>query len=577
VAETKLLPERHSCPKCGSSDARRAYNTGGSYCFSCKALFESEREVEEATKNRPGIPKAPKPKLQYQGKLPSVEEIKGYLGGALEDRKISAEIMEAFGVKLGYNDSGTVNAHYYPYGKEAYKMRRLPKDFFWCPAIAKGELFGRNVAFTGGKRRITIVEGEIDALSIAQAGYEEYEGKIYPVVSIPSASDLKPLLANREWLRSFEEIIIFFDNDEPGQVAAKDAAKILGADKVKFLITPRKDANDILVKDGTKELTRAIFNAERYVPSGIIKRDDVWLQLEEYNNIQSLPYPPCLEGLNQKIKGIRFGEIALFVSGTGSGKSTMLREIMLHLRDVTDDKIGIIELEASPAETARKLAGMALEKNPAKEEIPIKELSVGFEKVFGTIGSNDDERIIILDHQGSVDDSDLMEKLEYMAVMGCRYLFIDHITILVSEGAGRLSGNEAQDKVMNDLLRLCKKHNVWVGLVSHLRKTPSSSESKTFEEGKMPTLDDIRGSGSIKQISFDIIGFARNMLAKTTKTRNSIYLSVLKSRYTGLTGSVDGCLYSYDTGRLSLRTTKTDGDEDCAEFEDESHTITELQ
>ena len=215
---------------------------------------------------------------------------------------------------------------------------------------------------------------------------------------------------------------------------------------------------------------------------------------------------------------------------------------MLHLLSNTEDKIGVISLEESPAETARKLAGMAIERNPAKEEIPIEELKVGFDKVFGS------DRVVLLDHQGSINDSSIIDQLEYMCLTGCKYLFIDHITILVSEGVENLTGNEAQDKVMNDLLRLVKRHPVWIGLVSHLRKAPGGG--KSFEEGKLPSIDDIRGSGSIKQISFDIISFARNLTAQVERERNTIKMRILKSRYTGLTGTVKGAYYNYDTGRL---------------------------
>jgi twinkle protein len=142
----------------------------------------------------------------------------------------------------------------------------------------------------------------------------------------------------------------------------------------------------------------------------------------------------------------------------------------------------------------------------------------------------------------------IISQLEYMALSGCKYLFIDHITILVSEGAEGLTGNEAIDKVMNDLLRISKQHNVWIGLVSHLRKMSTTGQS--FEEGRLPTVDDIRGSGSIKQISHDILAFARNITAENEDQRNTITLSVLKSRYTGKTGPAGTCKYDYDTGRL---------------------------
>jgi len=102
---------------------------------------------------------------------------------------------------------------------------------------------------------------------------------------------------------------------------------------------------------------------------------------------------------------------------------------------------------------------------------------------------------------------------------------------------------------MSDLLKIAKKHNVWLGVVSHLRKG-----EKPFEEGNLPTIDDIKGSGSIKQISFDIIAFARNMIAETEAMRNTIRLRVLKSRFTGLTGDCGTTKYDAGTGRLQQNT-----------------------
>jgi twinkle protein len=186
---------------------------------------------------------------------------------------------------------------------------------------------------------------------------------------------------------------------------------------------------------------------------------------------------------------------------------------------------------------------MAL-KRPIHGHPPIteEELRRGYETVFK------DERLVLLDHQGSVSDDSLLDKIEYMALMGCKYLVLDHITIAVSEGSEGLSGNEAVDKVMSDLLKIVKKHNVWLGLISHLRKAQGG---KSFEEGQLASIDDIKGSGSIKQISFDIIAFARNLVAQNDLERNTITLRVLKSRFTGKTGDAGTAIYNPETTRLS--------------------------
>jgi twinkle protein len=545
------LPGNHPCPKCGSSDALRKYSDGGSYCFSCKTRFD----VEGKKKDMEETPSSNKV---------SLSDIGVFRSRNLPDRGITKKICEFFGVKVSTDDQNNIACHYYPYiapsGKEVYKQRVVAtKDFFWIGG--SGELFGKD-KFQGGGKRLVIVEGEIDAMSVAQAFQDKYD-TVYPVVGLPSATAAPKLLQHRDWIRSFDEVILWFDPDPAGEAALEEARRIVGVDKVKIAKSPEgcKDANDVLTKQGWKNVLLPIWDAAPWVPAGIIQRDALWDALVNYNALPSIPYPHCIGGLNKKLKGMRLGEIVLFISGTGSGKSTLLREIMIHLLSTPTlescpdadeeskkimlseaDKVGVVSLEEAPAETARKLSGMALNRNPANEEIPLEILKEGFDAVFGS------NRVIVLDHQGSISDGSIIDQLEYMILMGCKYLFLDHITILVSEGADGLTGNEAIDKVMNDLLRLVKRHNVWIGLVSHLRKAPSGK--LTFEQGQLPTLDDIKGSGAIKQISFDVVGFARDMTAEDEIEKNTIKIAALKSRYTGLTGAVEGAFYNVTTGRL---------------------------
>jgi len=471
------------------------------------------------------------------------EEIKEYAIRGFESRAIPKVICAFYDVRVSYNSDGNIDHHYYPYENgDKYKIRRLPKEFSWTPSGSK-ELFGQRL-FNGGGRRLVICEGECDTLAVATASHSRYN-KFYPIVGLSSSAMADQLVEHRSWLRSFKEVLICFDEDDAGHKAQKIAAKVIGYDKVRITKLPKNDANDVLVEMGPAALMQCIFDAASYTPAGIIKRDQIWTALEASENTPSSPYPDCLSGLNDKLRGRRGGEIALFISGTGSGKSTLMKEIMLYDLQHTNEKIGGVLLEESPAETARKLSGMYLKRNPSLEEIPLDELKVGFNAVFG------DDRVELLDHQGSMNDGGIIDKLEYMCLIGCKKIYIDHITILVSEGVDKLQGNEAQDKVMNDLLRLVKRYpDVWIGLVSHLRKTPT--DKKAFEEGRLPSLDDIRGSGSIKQVSFDIVAFARDLTADSEAVRNSIKMSVLKSRFTGLTGRIPGARFTPATGRMEV-------------------------
>lgn len=530
---SKIVVYRQPCLdlSCGSHDARQVYDSGTSFCFSCHKWFppQDNENIEKYTT---------KEHVSMTSKL-TLEEIKELPTRGFKERAIRKEICEFYNVKVSYGENGEIDAHYYPYDNgAAYKIRKLPKDFTWNGKSTN--LFGQS-NFSAGGRKLVITEGEIDALSVQQASYDKYK-RFYPIVALSSATMTKSLLENRDWIRSFSEVVLCFDEDEAGKKAKDEAIKIIGLDKVKITKLPEKDANAVLLKHQSTALLQCIFDAAPYIPSGIIGKEELWKALVEYQNTPSIPYPYCINGINEKTKGARLGEIALFVSGTSCGKSTVMREIMLSMQDKTEDKIGIVSLEEAPAETARKLAGMKLKRNPAAEEIEIDDLKIGFDSVFGS------DRYLLLDHQGSLKDDTILDKLEYMALSGCKWIIIDHITILVSEGTGELTGNEAIDKTMNDLLRFVKRHNVWVGLVSHLRKTTNTG--KAFEEGRMPNLDDIKGSGSIKQVSFDIIAFARNLMEPDPVKRNTIDMAVLKCRYTGLTGGVKGAYYDYDSGRF---------------------------
>ena len=220
-----------------------------------------------------------------------------------------------------------------------------------------------------------------------------------------------------------------------------------------------------------------------------------------------------------------------------------LKKSFLDLLSKQDERIGLISLEESVGDTAERFISMQLQR-PLLDPPPIssEDLRSAFNVVFS------DERLVLLDHQGSVSDASLLDQIEYMALMGCKYIVLDHITIAVSEGSEGLSGNEAVDKVMSDLLKITKRHNIWLGLVSHLRKAMGG---KSFEEGNLASIDDIKGSGSIKQISFDIIAFARNLVADCVDQRNTIQFRVLKSRFTGQTGDAGSAYYNPRTTRLT--------------------------
>jgi twinkle protein len=519
--------------RCGSSDARKKYRDNRSFCFACHKTFDLDGNPLEA-KNFDSMP---------DGLTPAMIK-SDMISRGFRERGITKTITTFFGVKVGYNSEGEIDTHYYPYdGGECYKSRELPKQFSWIKEKGKKSsesLFGKEL-FNGGGKRIVITEGEIDAMTVAQAYLLKYK-KIYPVVGMSSAMMTRSLINSREWLRSFEEIILCLDNDEAGETATNEAVRILGVDKVKIAKLPLKDPNKVFLEKSPEDLLSCIYNAARHIPSGIITKDEIWSRLANAVDTPVIPYPNCLGGLNDSLQGMRFHDIVLIVSGTGCGKSTVVREIELHLRETTEHRIGVIHLEETPEKCAVKLSSMYLNVNPANVKLELDQIKPAFDYLF------EDDRLIVLDHQGSMKDGSIIDKLEYMCLMGCKFIALDHLTILVSEGVEGEKGNEGQDRIMSDLLKLVLKYELCIILIAHLRKT--SNMQKAFESGEMPTLDDIKGSGALKQIPMDIIGLARDTTSGEIEVRNSVRISILKARETGNTGPTRGTFFDKETGRL---------------------------
>ena len=138
---------------------------------------------------------------------------------------------------------------------------------------------------------------------------------------------------------------------------------MISAGKAKVATLPKKDPCAVLSELGAQALERCVWDAQPWSPAGIVVGEQIWNKFTERQNVESVPYPDCLDGLNHKLKGIRHGEITLFTSGTGSGKSTVIKEIILDLLNKTEDKVGLISLEESIGDTAEKFTASPLSSN----------------------------------------------------------------------------------------------------------------------------------------------------------------------------------------------------------------------
>lgn len=561
-----------SCEECGSSDANALYADKGeivnnSHCFSCG---ESKQNLDRNSKPnfKDPVKKEEKNLKEDFKDIITIDIIENLPNAGVKERGIVKNLAIFYGMKVakrGVNDS--ITHHYYPFTKDGtivgYQERDVAKKKF--KAIGRGtgrmDLQGQHLWPNGGGKHLIITEGFLDAMAASQMMDGKLASKRWPIVSLPSgASNLNAIKHNLDWLNSFEKVHLMLDQDEPGKKAAREIAKFCKPGLIYIAQMSEKDACDMLKADKADEFREAFWNAVKYSPSDIVSALDAREILSKDNDVPSMPYPDFAAELNAGWYGKRKGELTLFTAGTGSGKSQFLKEDMYHLlKENEDTKIGVVSLEESTRDTLMGLQSIKMNKRIHLPDVVVtgEERESSIKWLEEDIG----ERLVMLDHQGSSADEDLLGKIRYLVAIGCEYIYIDHITIAVSESSDT---NRAIDSFMSDLLKICKRNNVWFGVVSHLRKV--GGDRKSFENGAIPTDDDLKGSGSIKQIAFDIIALCRNKMAKNPIVRNTTKIYVLKSRYTGRTGFAGKFTYDSTTGRLVTAPDQKENSEDDDEF-----------
>ena len=520
-----LIKRHQPCPDCGSSDALSLY-TDGTYCFSCKRgkkpdELEDEEEYEEDTKQMPSTPQ-----LKATG---VVKEI--------PDRNISKFTCAKYNVMI--DDEGK---HIYPYYNAdtehvASKIRTPHKNFRIEGDVTDVGLFGQHLFKSGGKY-ITLVEGELDAL----ATHQIFDCK-WPVVSIRSgaAGSCKDIEANYEYLMSFDNIIICFDNDKAGKLYAKKASELLSP-KARIMRMRYKDACEYLENYEIEEFKSDWWNAEIYTPDGIVAGEGLWQKMLEGPMQSVVDYP--FAGINKLTYGIRPSELVTVCAGTGTGKSSFLREIIYHIFKNTEDNIGLMFMEESVRTTAESLMSLHLNKllHLPTTATTDEEYKDAFDQTLGT------SRFFFFDHFGSNTIENIISRIRYLVrALGCRFIVLDHISILVSSQENSMDERRTIDACVTKLRTVVQELGITLFMVSHLRRPSTGSH----ELGSATvSLSDLRGSHSIGQLSDIVIGLERNGQADCGVERNTTITRVIKNRFSGITGPSGDLLYDTETGRM---------------------------
>lgn len=475
------------CPCGESSDAYSESETGG-HCFSCDKHFFKEGKFID--KDRYSV--------QY-----------------LPWRGVTAQTMETYGVLTKVDDEkeGKPISVGFPYvvaadEEPAYKVRMIDeKKFHAHGPMGQADLFGKERFPAASARAITITEGEMDAMSAFQM-----MGSKYPSVSVRSSSSAKKdCAAMHAYLDSFDKIYLCLDMDEPGQKACKEIATLFDFNKIYHVkMDAHKDANGYLEAGMDKEFRNAWYNARRFIPEGIYASKQEFKQLlEDAGKRVAFPYPfPTLERM---LEGLAFGETVLFTALEGRGKTEILRAIEYKLlKENPKEKIGVIHLEESQARTVQGFAGYELGQPVHRRGSLVSKYDIhnALDRLLG-----DDDRLHIYGHFGSDDPDVIINTIRFLvAVCGCKYIFLDHISIVVS-GLDEDDERKALDRISTKLAMLANDLEFALVLVSHVN-----------DHGQT------RGSRNISKVAHKWIHLDRDVKAADETERNTTYLTVNKNR-----------------------------------------------
>ena len=537
---------RSQCPECAAKGKDNGethlgmFEDGNQSCIVCKHFIPAEG----STTQRKEVPTVAGDLLQ------------GGTYEAIQSRKLTKDTCVKYGIKR--QNGATIFELRNADGQVVCQKLKADNGARDCKG-KQGEavLFGRHLfqPKEGQRNRIIVTEGELDAPSV----YQTISNKsAWPVVSIiggAAADDdatkvVNEIKKNFEYLNSWDEIVFCFDNDHAGRVST-DAIVAMFPGKSYVTKLTLNDPSDYLQSNRSQDLYKEVWASPQWKPESVVRIQDVE---KEWSLGSVTPY--ISNNMTTKMLGRKLSTATLMGSGTGSGKSTVVRgQTLVDLENGVT--VGAIFLEESPVVTQWELAGLHLHKPVRKIMYSRELLKINPDLVFDVVDDLEDDELkeamayidtlplVLCRLDEGAKPDEILSTIEYMVVgMGCKEIILDHITRV------RVTNNKELDEFVDKLIALVERLPFHLTAISQLNQGESST---THEEGKRTTLKDFRGSQVRVSLFHEIIAFNRNQQADCVVERNTIEMYSLKSRISNYTGYLESMVYDERTGRLAVR------------------------
>ena len=355
--------------------------------------------------------------------------------------------------------------------------------------------------------KIYIVEGEMDALSLHEAG-------IYSVCSVPNGASkgnqrLEYLDNCWEYFDKKKEIILCTDNDEAGLMLRNELARRFGQYRCKYVeFGDYKDANDVLVAKGAEMLRNLIKETKQFPIEGVLNINDIWQNVLSYNENGVKNYSIGL-GHDDNFK-LSFGEWTVVTGIPNSGKSDYVDQLCCNLSLKHDFRVAMFSPESFPYEGhIKRIANKLNERNCDNETLNMSKDFIESHFNFVKIDLENLTLKSILDHFRQL-------------------VFQKGVNICVIDPWNQLDHSAQKDhsyigRMLSEITQFCQQTKTHLFLVAHPRKMESMNGVY-----RVPTPYDISGSSDFFNKAYNCLTVFRNIGQRTKYESDSVSIHVQK-------------------------------------------------
>lgn len=566
ISHIDLTVEHHTqCPSCKSQggdwddDNLFVYGVdeegkvGGFRCFACGYSMSSEQWREENGGNfkfgSGGLTIAQKDVNKFNEKKLTDDDLSSLFNETEDElrgkyRGLNPLVCKDLGVRWKYDSNGKVTEMLFPANvmvdgslkPTGYKIRKLPKDFYSKGYVGKINLLAgqtNQVADT-----LVVVAGEIDLITAIQElePVKKYNKTVNVVSSLLGEDSTADCLRNHfEWVDKHNRIIVCMDNDDAGNKAFEKIKAVIDNTKLFRANLKHKDLNDYLrAKEGDLIQKDLYWNAVPVKSLGLIGSGSLLSKALEIVNMERIPLPPFLKGLDEVFRGgIGLQEVVNIVSSVSTGKSVFVNEIVLHWIMNSPYKMLIISLEDNAGSYGTKIASRIIGekimglRTPEERTKALVDNKGEIEKFL--LNEDGEDRFILMEDATS--DLDTMKKVIIQAIK------VYHTKIVLIDPLQSLIGSkslEDQVKWMEFEEETRRIYGVTFINIAHTRKTGNGEQAHS--EGGLISEEQIKGSQQIAATATTNIILRRNKVSEDEIERNTTYIDVTKNRTVGVTG-----------------------------------------